>query len=179
MDKLKVKIAKFDKLTKEEIRKINKIWINEFGFDFEKSDKAGQLKDVFFMLYNKDDKVLSVGKALPKEIIFLGKKYKVYGIGGIASAIKGKGYGTILMAAIKKYIEDNNFFGFSFCARKNIIFYEKCGFIILKGLAKRLLFLGNWDKTDNDVFYINDKYGLMEKIKNNPNEKIIIPRDAW
>ena len=158
----------------EIIKQLNDIWKKEFGTK-PMNPKKRDFNTTFFILFNPEGEVLSVGQLFPVKIVFLGKSYDIQAIGGIVSLIKGKGYGKILMIGIKKYLNENDMIGIGFCGRKNSKFYRKCGFNVAKDLVKRFVQKSKkGDEGDDDVLYF-DKTNLMKKVLDHGEEYVFVP----
>jgi len=117
---------------------INKKRIEEYGSKVNLFDKKPH-KDSIFFFVKDDDKIVSFGFLRKVTINYLGKKYKVKGIGGILSVEKGKGYGKILIQEIIKYLKKSGKTGLGFCGNDKIKFYEKAGLNTKKNLNKRFV----------------------------------------
>ena len=183
MQEINLKVKMGNKLPIQALKQISEIWKNAFGaIRPPKPDRKWYAKHIFFIVYDSSG-ILSVGTLQTIKINFLDKKYNILGIGGIASLIKKKGYGKILMAAMHNYIIKKRKTAIGFCSNDNNIFYEKCGFKIAKDLVKQFLYINTKgklikNKRDDDVIYLSGKDRFMEKVLYS-KEKILLTRPHW
>jgi hypothetical protein len=167
---------KVEKLSKKEINFMNDCRIKEYGkgssVDFKKEDSKGEL------IFVKDNnKIVAFGMLKPVILKFLNKKYTILAMGRGMSVIKGKEYGRILQAVRIYYIKKAGKTSIAFTDKKNIKFYEKAGFKIVKNFTERFRYkdpiTGEIVKDDEDgeepgdgVFY-EGKDKLITKMLSN------------
>ena len=182
----KIKTIRGKNLSNGKAKEIDKIFQKEFPGNEPVNPKRPKLfsNDIFFIVEDSKNKILSVGRLKPIKIKFLGITYKIQRIADVVSVMKRKGYGKIVMTAMRKYLDKTNQTGIGFCRRTNSIFYKKCGFIIAKKLAKRFLYKNPKgqlikNKGDDDVIYFDEKNNFVEKVLYYPKEKVIIPGKHW
>jgi N-acetylglutamate synthase-like GNAT family acetyltransferase len=131
---LEVKIKKGKSLIPSEIKTMANSRIKQYGnnrINFKEQKKS----TFFFVKDNK--KIVAFGMLKPITMDYNKKDYKILGIGNILSIKKGKGYGKIIMQEILNYLKKKGKTGLGFCGRKNMPFYEKCGFNTKKRLGLR------------------------------------------
>ncbi|MFC1686273.1 GNAT family N-acetyltransferase [Nanoarchaeota archaeon] len=132
------------------------------------TDRREYARDIFFIV--KDGgKIVSFGRSRPIKINFLGKNYDILGWGDVISLKKRKGYGKVLMKAMKEYAEKRNKTAFGFFHPKNYLFYKSCGFVIIKNIVRRFTYIdkkkglirNTWDKHIN---YVEGKDKFIHKL---------------
>ncbi len=169
----------------KERKAMHKLWHDTF--DAQESYKPISSKDllthIFFMVKH-NSKLLSVGTLEPVFVKFRSKRYKLWGIGGIVSIIRREGYGTTMMAAMRKYVKIKRLTAIGFCAKKNSGFYIKCGFKIAKNEAWRFTYKkkdGTLEKNPcgDDVIYIDGRNKLMKDFLAHKKEIVWINPPHW
>lgn len=189
MTEIKIIVEKGSELSEQTMKEVNDLWDDIFSSPLgARSVNPENIetfsKDIFFMVKNENNELLSAGRLRPVSVDFLGKKYVIEGIADIASVVQRKGHGKTLMTAIKKYLEDNNELGIGFCNKKLVSFYEKCGYKIVPNIGKRSFVYENPNNEpvkevrDNEVLYFNDN-GLMKAVLEHPGEIVYIPVPHW
>jgi hypothetical protein len=133
---MKIEIKKGKDLPEEIFRFIRKARFTEYGEHNTKFQKRDQDKTVFFFA-KEDDMIVAMGALYPIKVNFNEKTYHIFGIGGILSIVKKKGYGKVIIKEIIKYLKKTRKTGLGFCGRKNKIFYEKVGLKYENLLGKR------------------------------------------
>lgn len=133
----------------------NKMWDHETNNHFH--DR------IIFLL--KEDSVLKAFCTIRDFEVYVNEvKHEILGLQLVSSVEKGKGYGKILMEAVKEYIskQDKTLIGFS---EKHItLFYKKTGFNIYI------------DGSDKFVYVKDDG----ERYKDGPGDAIFIgPKDSF
>ena len=119
-------------LTKKEFNLIAKEDIKNFDdgkkkLNIELKELKKEMKSTFYFVKDKKE-VKSFGLLKPLKINYLGKTYKILGIGNILAIEKGKGHGRILMKKILKDLKKKNKTGLGFTGNKIEGFYRKIGF---------------------------------------------------
>jgi predicted N-acetyltransferase YhbS len=158
-----ITIKKGSDLSKNELDIIAKANVKNFTVKCKDYDEEIRLlkeeegESIFFFV--KDgSRVVSLGLLKPIKIKYLGKNYNFLGIGNIISIEKGKGYGTILMKEILRYLKEKNITGIGFSRSEIIDFYRKAGFMTSWGL-KRRFFYDYGDKEKNKSI-VKKRYGI-------------------
>ncbi|MFH1770504.1 MAG: GNAT family N-acetyltransferase [archaeon] len=184
MTEIKVIVERGNELSEKSMKETNDLWENVFSSPrttkaVNPSNIKTFINDTFFIVKDKNEKVLSAGRLRPVEINFLGKTYLIQGIADIASAVQGKGNGKALMTAMRNYLKEKNQLGLGFCKRKNSLFYKKCGYEIAPDSVKRFVYKHPEKKLhDVDVLFFNDN-GFMKAVLENPKETVFIPVPHW
>lgn len=132
---LKVEVKKWKQVPKSYIKLMVNQRVKEFGKNtknFEEDEK----RSIFFFIKDKG-KIVSFGMLEPIKINYLKKHYNILGISTIISVVRKKGYGTILMKEMIKYLKKKGKTGLGFTGNKTISFYEKAGLKTKKLFGKR------------------------------------------
>lgn len=181
MNKLYIKTAL--ELTDKEIMEINSASKREFHESFTKSVKDKSSSRLIFLLKDNKGNLLSMGQLISVEPIrFMSKTFSLLGIGGIVSNIKSKGYGKMIMIAIRDYLIKNQKIGVGFCGKHNKPFYEKCGFMVNQDLTQRFVYYNNGKRLTNHhhhdecVIYLDTNDFFLKKVLANPKEEVLLPR---
>jgi hypothetical protein len=168
-------------LNKRTLRKIIQIWADEF-----KNGRINSLVDIsynnnlFLILRNKSKKIVGVGSLQPIKVTFLGKRYAIWGIQGVVSLVKRRGYGKIIMREIHLYLRKNNLTGVGFCMPSTSPFYRKCNFNIMKNRGKK--FVREHPKKNksrysqgSDVVYLEGSNKFIKRMMAKPGAKVYVP----
>ena len=123
-----------DKLTRSEKILMNKLRGRDGRKDFNKDYPKGTI--FFFVI--RDSKIKSFGGLQPIKINYLNKDYNILGICNIFSVERGKGYGTILIKEMIKYLKKTSKTGLGFTGNKTAYFYERAGLKSKKKFSQRL-----------------------------------------
>ena len=129
-----IEMKKGNSLTSSEIKTMVNARIKEYRnnrINFKK-----EKRNTFFFVKD-NSKIVAFGMLKPITIDYQNKKYNILGIGNILSIEKGGGYGSLVMGEILEYLKKKGKTGLGFCGRKNLKFYEKCGFKTKKRLGLR------------------------------------------
>jgi hypothetical protein len=132
---IRTEILKFNQIPKSYINIMIKARIKEYGKNtknFEEDEKRA----IFFFVKNNQE-IVSFGMLEPIKINYLKKSYTIWGIGNIISIKKGKGYGTILIKEMIRYLKKTKRTGLGFCGHRTTKFYEKAGLKIIRLFGKR------------------------------------------
>ncbi len=147
-----VEIKKGDRLSKTELDLIVKTNIKTFNSCKEYEKELKILKDeemessFFFVKKGKQD--VSFGLLRPIKIKYLRKNYNIFGISNMISIKKGKGYGKILVQAMKDFLSKKDKTAIGFCHEGNVGFYKKSG-LIVEGKLKNRFFYDYGDSKEN------------------------------
>lgn len=142
---IKFEIKKGNKLTKKEIETIAKTNIDNFitCTDLKKeidSLKNSESKGSIFFFVKYKNKIVSLGQLIPLKIRYLGKGYNLFEISNMISIKRGKGYGKILVQAMKDFLIKKQKTGLGFCHKGNVEFYKKSGLIVEGKLKNRFFY---------------------------------------
>lgn len=148
--------------------------IKEYGEntkDFEHNEQ----ESTFFFL-NDGNEIKAFGMLKPVVIYVDSKEYQIMGMANVISVEKSKGYGSILMDHVKKYLEKNRFACIGNTHRVNFDFYTKCGFTFIPGLVERFIYFdkNGKHKPDDDwtdySMFIYDKANQLATLIQSSNE---------
>lgn len=165
-------------LTALEIEQIDNAKAREFHAP--QMDRQQINASSFFLLEEGGD-LLAMGQfELIEPVKFDGEHYSIIGIGGIVSNERRKGYGRMIMNAIKEFLMANDQIGIGFCAMENKAFYERCGFTVDVGLITRFVYIENGKRIintlDDCVLYVDPSGTFIGKLYSRPEKDIILPR---
>lgn len=187
-NQIKVEIKKGNELTKKEIETIAKANIDNFitCTDLKKelnSLKNSESKGSTFFFVKDRNKIVSLGQLIPLKIKYLGKNYNLFGISNMISIKKGKGYGKILVQAMKDFLIKKQKTGLGFCHKGNVKFYKKSGLIVENKLKNRFFYdygdsKENKDAMQDFVLYLEGKDNFPTKVLKTKS-LIKIPCEHW
>lgn len=185
--KTSVKIQRGRDLPAPTCKRVTDVWRKEWPVKTPLTARNREkfADDIFFIVRDSNNKIISIGRLHHITFEFLGKEYKILGIGDIVSVKQRKGYGKIVMQAIHKYLKRTKQTGIGFCSPKNAPFYAKCGFKITKTFVKRFykrmpggkIQKSKWQKAD--TLYLDGKDKLMKKILSHPRTRIFTSKLHW
>jgi len=139
MKTIKVQIKTVKNLTKSDMALMNRWRVNEFGSENLKNFKKDYLPNPRFFFVKDDGKIVAFGILGPIVTInYLGKTYKILGIGSIISIVKGKGYGKILIQSMIKTLKKEGKTGLGFTTETE--FFKKAGLGTKKDFIKRFVY---------------------------------------
>lgn len=170
-------IKRWEELTQDELDQMNESHAREWNISAMNPEHHRE--NIFFLLKDDENNILSQGQLVPiRGVIFNGETFDIFGIGGIIANKKGEGYGRQIMNAIKDYLLTHDTSGVGFTGFSG--FYEKCGFGVNEEAIKRFVFMKDGEKivnTESDrVCYLDGSDHFMEKVINNPQELVYLPR---
>lgn len=155
--------------------------IREYGEntkDFENKER----NSTFFFLY-EGDMIKAFAMLKPVTLYYHDKEFAIMGLANVMCLEKSKGYGTKIMSAVTKYLDQNNIAAIGNTWKYNFDFYKKCGFTFLPNLIERMIYItpeGKHEKTervDYDMFYYNP-IGSIDNVVSSTDE-IIIKVPFW
>lgn len=142
---------------------------------------AKQLNNSIFFLLKKKYTLLATGQLVEIPGVKIGDTaYDIQGIGGIVANVKLRGYGGMIMEAMKAFITDNHRIAVGFCRNINREFYLKCGLGVDCTLVPRLVYYkGNkkiTNTTDHCVVYYDLENTFIKQFQVNPKRIAVLPR---
>lgn len=163
------------------LEEINKAKNREFGDD---PLTENELQDSIFFLLYADDKLAAFGRLFSIDgVKFEGKDYSLYGINGIVSLEKGKGYGRQVMNAMSNYLVSRDRSAIGFCRPEVRGFYEKCNYLLDVDTVPQFRFPVEFGKEslndDDTVVYYEGFDGLMAKLRAQPEQEVYFPCHPW
>ena len=132
---MNILIKPVKKLTSYEKTLMNKIRVREGGKGCKKDFNKDYPSGTVFFFVKERGKILAFGGLEPIKINYLGKDYNILGICNIFSVEKGKGYGSILIKEMIKYLKKKGKTGLGFTGA--IKFFKKVGLKTRKDFGKR------------------------------------------
>ncbi|MFH1030362.1 MAG: GNAT family N-acetyltransferase [bacterium] len=169
-------------LSKELIGFMVKHRIREYG-ENTKDFEANERESIFFFLKHAGE-IKAFGMLKPAKIYHDSTEYDIMGVGNVMAIEKSKGYGSILMEYMRKYLEKNRFVCIGNTHKDNFEFYKKCGFTFIPDLVDRFVHIDKNGKHDNKKdwtdygMFILDQDNKLEEIINGKKE-IIIKIPLW
>lgn len=180
MNSIHVTILAGKDLSKNAVETINQARLQEFG-----STNAIVLQpnnenwEKIYFLAKDANRLVAFGRLHDVDVTFRSETYSIFGIATVIALEKGKGYGKLLMEEIKDYILKSGKTGLGFCNKTITIFYEKCGFGIIKEGQKRFHHSAPPRFQDSDAVYIGGKDDLIKKLFEYPHENAQVSRPHW
>jgi penicillin-binding protein-related factor A (putative recombinase) len=163
---MKIQIIENKKLTKKQKEMINNARDKEWGEPERKDFSKDYEKDAKWFFVKKDEKILALGNLRPIQINYLNKRYSILGICSILSIEKGKGYGTMLINEMLKYLRKKNKTGLGFTTQTE--FFKKAGLETKKDFIKRFVYVKpNGEKVyddEGDGIYYEGKDKFISKV---------------
>ncbi|NTU46109.1 GNAT family N-acetyltransferase [Candidatus Roizmanbacteria bacterium] len=164
---LKTEIILGKDLTKGYIEMMNSQRVKEYGEntkDFKKNEQGS----TFFFLKEMDG-VKAFGMLKPVTLCYDDKPYQIMGIANVIAIEKSKGFGSLLMEQITKYIEENNMVVVGNTYVDNFEFYKKCGYRFVPGLLPRFVYKKEngeeaRTETQNYEMFIFDPQNMLKNV---------------
>ena len=171
-------IKKWNELSQEELDQMNKSHRREWKIS--SMTPTHHRMNTFFLLKDEKDNIVAQGQLVPIDgVEFKGEIFNILGIGGVIANIKNQGNGKRIMLSIKDYLTQQNKSGVGFIGLPD--FYKKCGFSVNKDAIKRFVHvIGNKkivNTESNHVCYLDANDKFMEKVIQNPDKFVYLPRD--
>ncbi|OQX51454.1 hypothetical protein B5M47_00420 [candidate division CPR3 bacterium 4484_211] len=172
-------------LSIQNILRINEIWRKVFPENkpLDPANRKPFTNDRFFMVFKPKNGIIAVGRLRPiRGINFQGRLFNIAGVADIVSTVRKQGYGSKVVKAMHKHLQDRHQTGIGFCRPDNSPFYQKCGFQIAKDLGRRFIYQESTEKIKQgkgDVLFVNGEDRLVEKILEHTEEKVLIPCPHW
>jgi hypothetical protein len=130
-----IKIGK--DLSKKEFDFMNSQRIKNYGKEVNLLDRKAHGKSYFFFV-KENNKIAAFGFLRPFKCTYKNEKYNLFALGGIMSVEKGKGYGTVLIQNMIKFLKKKNKTGLGFCGKKTAEFYKKAGLKVKQNFSHRI-----------------------------------------
>ena len=176
-------------LSREELRVINEVRKKEFkGFASAHRPIAPQPGtpswDEIYVLVKQGDRVLALGRLRAEVVTFLETTHRIWGVVTVASAVKGRGYGKILLERMKDYVRESGKSAVGFCDKATSAFYRKCGFQILRNGALRFVETEPEDDSPSqqavdDAFMLSVGDPFSEVLSSHPQEPVYLAGLRW
>ena len=170
---MKTLIKKGKSLSKKELDLIVNANIKNFNDcqDYEKELRLLKNEEVAstFFFVEKKGKIVSMGLLRPIKINYLRKSYNIFGISNMISIIKRKGYGKMIVSAMKEFLQKKSKTGVGFCHDGNIRFYKKSGLSVLNKSKNRFFYdygnpKENKEMMEDAVIYFEGKDKFITKV---------------
>ena|ERR1700722_955752 len=175
----KITLKKGSVLSQKEIEQINIALQREFTVSLPLKE---QLKNrLFFLLKNEEDIIAFGGLLKVTPVYFNGEEFSLLGFVNVVSNKKGKGYGKLVVIAMRNYLYEHEITGIGFTMPKNQGFYEKCGFTFTTNSTKRFIAKNGQSNEDGQIiFYFDSKDHFMKKVLSHPKKNVILPEpNLW
>jgi len=184
---MKIEVKRGKELSKKELLFVAKESVRVFDHNKKSVEKEleelqDEMQSTFFFIKDKK-KIMSFGFLKPVKINYLGKTYNILGIGNIISIKRKKGYGTILMNEMLKFLKKKNKTGLGFTGNRVAEFYKKVGFKAEKKLCNRFFYDYGNSKTNKKEkgwwgIYYEDKDKFISKVLKTKS-LVMIPCMHW
>lgn len=139
-----------------------------------------QKEELFFILKDESGHILSHAQLEEiSGVLFDNVPYGIYGIGAVISAIRGKGYGRLLMNGVRNFLCEQGKTGIGFTGVPE--FYKKCGYDIGdSALLNRYVYQSHGTEivntSDPYILSFDGGDGFMKKVLDSPDKKVYLPR---
>lgn len=164
--------------------------IREYGKNTKNFEEL-ERDSLFFFLWEgsqkgppEDKAIKAFGMLKPVDLYYGDNVVPILGIGNVMAVEKSRGYGTVLMDHIRRYLERNRAVGLGNSHQDNFPFYQKCGFQFIPGVVKRMVSLETdgsrrtpQDWSEYDLFLYDGDHRLDEIVKG--SDEIIIRVPLW
>jgi hypothetical protein len=176
---LKTEIILGKDLPEKYIDMMNSQRIKEYG-ENTKDFKNNEQESTFFFL-KENDQIKAFGMLKPVILHYENKTYQIVGIANVIAMEKSKGFGTIIMQQITKYLEENNLVMVGNTYIDNFEFYKKCGYRFIPGLLGRFVYIkdnGEELKTETqnyDMFIYDPQDALKDVLEGDSSVVIKVP----
>jgi len=149
-----IKIKKGSELSQKEFLFVARESVREFDdnkkpIEKELEELKDEMQSIFFFIKDKS-KIMSFGLLKPVKIKYLKEDYNILGIGNVISIEKKKGYGTILMKEMIKYVKKRRKTALGFTGSRVAKFYEKVGLKAEPKLKNRFFYDYGNSKTNRE-----------------------------
>ncbi len=134
----------------------------------------------YFLVKDDGGDVLAFGILRPTKIEFKKEDYLVMEFVSLVAIIKRKGYGSMVLDAMKKYSKEQGKDLIGFCVDELVLFYLKNGFKTVTDNVERFAFkrdeISFAGETPGVPFFIGNGNGLINKMEEYPEEIALITR---
>ncbi len=167
MRKITIELIKNKDLSQIQKNAINKGRVLNWGEEARQDIGKHYEPNTIWIFVKDNGKIVSFGGLRPIQIDYLGKKYNILGICSTISLIKGKSYGTMMVAGMLNHLKrtEKSALGFT----DEIPFFKKTGLKIAKGIIQRFVYVNpktgkKIHDNDGDGIYYNGKDNFMKKL---------------
>ena len=170
-------------IPKETLRKLQRMWLTVFDVHnpLWKRDEELLPNDVFFIVYS-GKRIMSAGRLRSISLTFRGKRYGIQGIADIASVVKNRGFGTLVMKSMHDYLMKGEETGIGFADKENASFYRKCSFKVNPDIRARFYYRdkeGRLRTVEDEVVIYLERDELIKEILKHPESKVLSPIYFW
>lgn len=127
------------------------------------------LERLFSVLKLNED-ILAFAMLIPVELHIDENKYSIWGISTVASVEPGKGFGKMLMNAVKNFANKDNKIIVGSCVAKNTEFYRKCGYEIWEEGQKYFVYATDQGQEQLDeegvIYFYLDQQDIIKNARN-------------
>ncbi len=154
-------------LTKTEKATINKNRVKEFGEAEAKDFNRDYEPNTEWFFVEANGEIVSLGGLRPINLTHMGKTYDILGICSIISVVKGRRYGTALMAGMLSRAKKKGKTALGFTRQTE--FFKKAGLGTEKDFIKRFIYknLETGEEVvdeDGDGIYFNGEDDFINKV---------------
>lgn len=153
---MKVKIVLNKNLSLSEKRAINKARVSHWGEKNRKDFTKDYEPNTRWVFVKKDGKIVSLGGIRPIRVRYLGKNYNIGGICSTISIEKKKGYGRMMIKAMRDYSKKTGKSLLGFTGKQNLKIFKRTGLKTKVDFIKRFV----WIKSSGEREYDDDGHGI-------------------
>lgn len=166
-------------LSDYEVGEINSAIFREWKMEPFAKEK---LADTLFFFLKENDKIIAMGGLKEVDhVIFDNEEFSILGFVEVVANIKGKGYGKMVVTALREHLISTGKSGMGFTKPETTPFYEKCGFKIELNSSQRFVYMNSGKRITDDegqvIFYLDGKDHFMENVLKKKGD-IILPTDG-
>jgi len=177
-------VKKGKNLTPQEIREVNEAKAREW--QIPPMSRHQIAVSTFFHLRNQAGELLSLVQLLNIPPFEFNKEiFRLTGLGGMISNIKGKGFGRELIQGVIKYLDEKDLTTIGFCDDEVAEFYRESGLPIISGLTKKFVYYDKDgqrkvnDKELNVMYKEGSDQFISKILKIDPKEVILSRTPDW
>jgi predicted GNAT family N-acyltransferase len=150
---------------------------------FSETSKERLAKQTFMILQSSEGKLLGFARLHHVDLKATDMELSILGLASVFSTTERQGYGSSILEKAKEIAGSENKPLVGFCRSSLNLFYTKSGFTIVPGGQQYFRYLDEEGRLlspadINDLIYVDDHLGHLEKLLNTEN-MLIIPAEDW
>lgn len=167
-------------LTDDELNQANAAVLREFGAAPLRRDDMGDR--LWFFLKEGAAIVAMGGLQTVEPVLVAGAAFSVRGFVEVIANVKGRGYGTRVVTAMRAALLSQDLTGIGFCRPAVRGFYEACGLAIETGSTQRFVYQTEDRAITNQdgqiLFYQESSARFMATVLADPSHAVLLPTDG-